>query len=312
MHTEKTRKKSRERKTQGKTPVYGNFRSQGHSFYFDTGRLETRYPGPGNLPRQELLFVFREHEILAPAGAGPVSFIPVPGSTVPPHESCIYIGTLGTQPCYALAVSPMETPPEGFLFYDLRDLSGRVEDEVLGVAGRASQVLAFDRNAKFCGRCGSRTKPKKTELARECPLCGNVVYPRLSPAVIVLVYCDDEVLLARSPRFPPGIFSVIAGFVEPGETLEHALHREVMEETGITVRDPVYFGSQPWPFPDSLMVGFTAAYAGGSIRPDHEEIEDAGWFRYDGLPSLPGRLSISRALIEWFVRDRTDREKNRS
>jgi NAD+ diphosphatase len=106
------------------------------------------------------------------------------------------------------------------------------------------------------------------------------------------------------------MYSVIAGFVEPGETLEHALRREVREETGIIIRDPVYFGSQPWPFPDSLMIAFTANYAGGSIHPDQEEIEDAGWFRYDTLPDLPGPLSISRSLIDWFVEDRTARKNN--
>jgi NAD+ diphosphatase len=264
---------------------------------------------PNRSPADELLFAFREREIMVPEGTGPVRFHTGPGIPCPPHTSRIYIGMLDSVACYAEEVSPSVKTPEGYVFCDIRELNGRVDEEILGIAGRASQILAFDRNAMFCGRCGSLTALKENELARECPQCNAIVYPRLSPAVIVLVHRDDEVLLARSPRFPPGMYSVIAGFVEPGETLEHAVRREVMEETGIAIGDPEYFGSQPWPFPDSLMIGFVARYAGGAVRPDHHEIEDAGWFRYDAIPGLPGPLSISRALIEWFVRDRKGREE---
>jgi len=280
---------------------YGSF---SRNVYFDTGWLDTRYPGPQGHRGPEIRFVFRDRDIMVPEGTGPISFRTAPGIPGCPDSSRIYIGMLGSLPCYAEAFPPLQEVPPGFVFCDIRDLGGRVDNEVLGVAGRAYQVLAFDRNTRFCGRCGARTASGPNELARECPACGTIVYPRISPAVIVLVYRDDEALLARSPRFPPGMYSVIAGFAEPGETLEHAVRREVMEETGITIGDPVYFGSQPWPFPDSLMIGFVAPYRGGSVRPDHEEIEDAGWFRYDAIPRLPGSLSISRALIEWFIKDR--------
>jgi NAD+ diphosphatase len=123
--------------------------------------------------------------------------------------------------------------------------------------------------------------------------------------VIVLVARGDEVLLARSPHFPPGMYSVLAGFVEPGESLEEAARREIAEETAIRITNLHYFGSQPWPYPNSLMVGFTAEYAGGEINRDEREIADAGWYHVAALPDIPGRPSIARALLDWFVEDRT-------
>ena len=137
--------------------------------------------------------------------------------------------------------------------------------------------------------------------AKECEECGRFDFPRISPAIIVLIEKGDALLLARSTRFPGSFFSVLAGFVEPGESLEEAVHREVKEETGILVKDIEYFGSQPWPFPDSLMIGFTAQYASGEIRIDGEEIAEAGWYKSHSLPQIPGKLSIARQLIDWFV-----------
>jgi NAD+ diphosphatase len=148
--------------------------------------------------------------------------------------------------------------------------------------------------------------PKNDEVAKQCPQCGFVSFPRISPAIIVLVEHDGKALLARSPRFKEGLFSTLAGFVEPGETLENAVRREVKEEAGINVKNIRYFGSQPWPFPDSLMIGFTAEYACGEITVDNNEILDARWFSADNMPEIPGKISISRALIDWFL----DRQKN--
>jgi NAD+ diphosphatase len=142
---------------------------------------------------------------------------------------------------------------------------------------------------------------RSAELARECPNCDLVSHPRLSPAVIMAVTRHDKILLARSPRFPEGMYSTLAGFVEPGETLEEAVSREVLEETGIEVADIRYVSSQPWPFPHSLMIGFTAIYAGGEIHIDGKEIEAAGWFTVNDLPSLPSKISIARLLIDNFI-----------
>jgi NAD+ diphosphatase len=193
---------------------------------------------------------------------------------------------------------------------DLRGLYGTVPDAELGWAARAVQLAAFDRDHRFCGRCGEATTPSPVEHARVCTACGAIAFPRLSPAVIVLVERGDECLLARSPRFPPGMYAAIAGFVEPGETAEHAVERELAEEVGVAVTSIRYAGSQPWPFPHSLMLGFTAAYAGGQIRADGAEVEDAGWFPADALPLLPASGSIARRLIDEF-RDRVSTREPR-
>jgi len=185
----------------------------------------------------------------------------------------------------------------------LRALYGRIPDELYGVAGRAVQILLWDKTHRFCGRCGQPTVNAPGERAKLCPQCGLLSFPRLSPAVIMLVQRgEDELLLARNRAFADGFFSVLAGFVEPGETLEEAVAREVREEVSLELRDIRYFGSQPWPFPHNLMIGFTAHYAGGEIRLQADEIAEAAWYsRSSELPRLPGKLSIARHLIDWFL-----------
>lgn len=193
-------------------------------------------------------------------------------------------------------------PPEGFAFTGVRELFETIDPALYSLAGRAVQIVDWDRTHRFCGRCGTPTERLTTERARRCPACGLTSYPRLSPAVITLVERDGKALLARNASFTSGFYSVLAGFVEPGESLEEAVQREILEEVGIEVTDIRYFGSQPWPFPHSLMIGFTARYAGGEITPDPSEIADAGWFAPDEFPQIPGKISISRALIDDFVR----------
>ncbi|HJQ29087.1 MAG TPA: NAD(+) diphosphatase, partial [Rubrobacter sp.] len=190
-------------------------------------------------------------------------------------------------------------------FQGLRSFFYGVDGEFFRMAGRAKQFVGWHRTHRFCGRCGGRTVPAPGELAKRCTRCGMMHYPRLSPAAIVLVRRGDRILLARSPGFPPGLYSVLAGFVEPGESIEEAVVREVREEVGIEVENVRYFGSQPWPFPSSLMVGFTADYADGQLSPEPGEIEDAGWYTADELPEIPvrvpARVSIARAMIDDFV-----------
>jgi NAD+ diphosphatase len=193
-------------------------------------------------------------------------------------------------------------PPEGFAFAGVRELFESMDESLYSLAGRAVQIVDWDRTHRFCGRCGAPTERLSTERARRCPACGLTSYPRLAPAVITLVERDGKALLARNPNFTSGFYSILAGFVEPGESLEEAVQREIHEEVGIEVTDIRYFGSQPWPFPHSLMIGFTAQYAGGEITPDPAEIADAGWFAPDEFPQIPGKISISRALIDDFVR----------
>ncbi len=212
-----------------------------------------------------------------------------------------YLGHLDDRPCYAVEVSEGTIPPAGMTFEGLRQVYGRLDEDLFWIAARAVQIVDWDRTHQFCGRCGTQLRTKITERAKECPKCGLLHFPRLAPAIIVLVERGNELLLARSRHFMVGMYSVLAGFVEPGESLEEAVVREVREEVGISVQDIQYFGSQPWPFPHSLMIGFTATYAGGEISLEDSEIEDAGWFRAENLPRIPGKISIARKLIDWFL-----------
>lgn len=166
----------------------------------------------------------------------------------------------------------------------------------------ALQVVAWQRNHRFCGRCGQPAERLAGEFAMQCPACGHRNYPRISPCIITLVTHGDDLLLARSPRFPPGRYSTLAGFIEPGESAEEAVRREIFEEVGLTVGRIDYFLSQPWPFPHSLMLGFFAEAAERRIRVDGVEIADAAWFSPRRLPQLPPPYSISRALIETHLR----------
>lgn len=196
--------------------------------------------------------------------------------------------------------------PAGTVWRPLRSQYGRLPEWLWALAGYAVQLTEWDRTHRYCGYCGALTVREGHEHARRCPSCGLSVYPRLAPAVMVLLtrtgeHGQPQVLLCRSPRFPAGMYSANAGFVEPGETVEHAAHREMYEETGLYIQNLRYFDSQPWPFPHSLMLAYTAEYAGGEIAPQDGEIEEARWFDHGALPQLPGHASISRRLIESVV-----------
>lgn len=211
-----------------------------------------------------------------------------------------YAGALGEKLCYAIGLESEDRVPDGMQLVFLRDLIGQIDEKILAVAGRAVQLIEFELTSRICGRCGTLTETLE-DRGKKCPRCDLLIYPRISPAIIVLVMKEDEVLLARSSHFRPDMYSIIAGFVEPGETLEHAVEREVMEEVGLKVKNIRYFASQPWPFPNSLMIGFIADYEEGEIKVDGVEIIDAGWFRRDELPNVPGKASISGHLIDWFA-----------
>ena len=172
---------------------------------------------------------------------------------------------------------------------------------MMRAAFRAVQIVAWDETHRFCGACGGTTIKKTDEHAMVCTKCGHVSYPRLSPAVIVAVTKGDRLLLARNKNFVTGMYSVLAGFVEAGETLEECVRREIREEVGIEVKNIKYFGSQSWPFPNSYMLAFTAEHESGEIQIDENEIADARWFSVEEIPKIPGSLSISRKLINWFI-----------
>jgi NAD+ diphosphatase len=212
-----------------------------------------------------------------------------------------YLGTLDGRACYAAELPHEDQVLDGFHLKGLRETFGQLEEELIWIAGRANQLVDWSRNHQFCGQCGHPTEDRSQERAKICPACGLINYPRLSPAVIMAVVKGDRLLLASNKRFKSGFYSVLAGFVELGETLEECVAREIKEEVGISIKNIRYFGSQPWPFPNSLMVGFLADYAGGEIKADPSEIADAGWFTVDNLPSIPPKITIARHLIDWFV-----------
>ena len=214
----------------------------------------------------------------------------------------LYLGELATLGCWAVEVPSGEAPP-GHDWVGLRSLFSVLEDAHFALAGRALQLLQWDRDHQFCGRCGGPTEPRAEERVRVCPACGLSAYPRVAPAVMALVRRGRELLLGRSPHFPAGMYSALAGFVEPGETLEQCVVREVAEEVGVTVTNLSYFASQPWPFPHSLMIAFVCDWAAGDIRPEEGEIEAADWFDVLQLPKLPSKISIARRLIDSVSED---------
>lgn len=178
---------------------------------------------------------------------------------------------------------------------------------------RAYSIIRWDKNHQHCGQCGRLTDCIPECFERICETCSLIFYPRISPCIIVLIQKEDEILMARSHHFLPGVYGVIAGFVEVGENLEQAVHREVAEEVGIKIKNLTYFGSQPWPFPDSLMVAFTADYESGELTPNPSEIEAAGWYRFDNLPGLPGsNISIARTLIDAFIAGKKVKDESHS
>ena len=220
-----------------------------------------------------------------------------------------YLGYLqtpdGSAHCYTAELAEDAAPPAGMAFHGLRRLYQQLGDNFFWVAGRAVQIVDWDRTHRFCGRCATPVETLAHERAKKCPACGLTTYPRLAPAIIIAIerpFPDgNRLLLARNARFPSGFYSVLAGFVEPGETLEECAQREVREEVGLEIKNIRYFGSQPWPFPHSLMVGFTAEYASGDIVLEEEELEHADWFAANAMPQTPPSLSISSHLIDWFV-----------
>lgn len=209
----------------------------------------------------------------------------------------LLIGHLDNQACHLMRISdPADLP--GLTWHGLRTLIGQIDDDTFRVLGLAQQLEAWYDSHRFCGRCGESLQPRGAERAMECPGCDLRQYPKLAPCIIVLITRGDEVLLARAPHFRPGFFSTLAGFIEPGESVEECLHREVMEEVGIEVDHLEYLGSQNWPFPNSLMMGFHARYVSGEIVPQPGEIEEAAWWHVDSLPGIPPAGTISRWLID--------------
>lgn len=235
--------------------------------------------------------------------------IPIPVCSLP-DLSCItaekplYLGTHNTNGYYAVHLLKKDQIPDQWHFYPIRDLFQKFDDTFMSIVLYGKHIIHWNQTTRFCMYCASNLKDSDIERAKICPQCNTTIYPRLSPAIIVAIIKDNTILLARSQRFKQSkMFSILAGYVEPGETLEHCVTREIQEEVGISVKNIQYFGSQPWPFPDSLMIGFTATYASGEIQLNENELIEAGWFRASSLPIIPKPPSISFQLISWFQKN---------
>lgn len=217
-----------------------------------------------------------------------------------PGDAHVYLGQLAGIDCWAVDVDGDDEPD--VVLTPLMALHPRVTEAEWVIAGRAVQLVQWRRTHRFCGRCGVETAQAPGERAMRCPSCGLLSFPRIAPAVITLITrSDGAALLARNAAWPGAMFSCLAGFVEPGESLEQAVAREVHEEVGVHVGRVTYRSSQPWPFPHSLMVGFRAEYLDGEIDVDGTEIAEARWFTVDDLPQIPPRLSIARHLIDDWI-----------
>ena len=254
---------------------------------------------PADLPPSALVFAFRGEKILVGGDEAAPSLLTI-GELDPSglQGQVHYLGDYQGVPCVARTLADDARDVEGLRYTGLRSLFFAIPEPLVAIAARAFQVIEWDRTHRFCGRCGTPTQTKAGERAKECPSCGYVAYPRVSPAMMALVTRGRDLLLARAHRFPAGMFSALAGFVEPGETIEDCIAREVREEVGVEVTDLRYFASQSWAFPHSLMIAFTAEYAGGEIRCEDAEIAEARWFPADALPARPPSLSIARRLID--------------
>lgn len=245
--------------------------------------------------------IVQDQHLIVPDGPVPA----LPAGERPPWLATdvepLCLGAWTGTPCWVVAL-PREAPlPPGFRRETLVPMRGvRLPDDLLSLGGMAMQALWWQSTSGYCPRCGAPTERLPGEWGKRCPRCRYEHYPHLHPAVIVLVKHDDRCLLARKREWAPGRYALVAGFVDNGESLEGAVAREVKEEVGVDVKDIQYVGSQNWPFPSQLMIGFVAQYAGGEITIDPDELEDARWFTPDALPEGPSRHSIARFIIDTY------------
>lgn len=250
-------------------------------------------------------FVFWEYNLLVHIDDKGNHSVPIMGNELREALNIhwnFYIGDFDNKPCFVGKVSeePIELM-DGYAFLHLRGLYGVLDENLFNVAGRALQLSVWNENHQFCSRCGGKVETVNNEMAKKCTTCELVSYPRVSPAVIVAIIKEDEILLARNVNFPGNMFSLVAGFVEAGETLEECVEREVFEEVGVKIKNIQYLASQPWSYPHSMMIGYIAEYDSGEILVDGKEISEAYWFKRDQLPELPSRVSIARKIIDAYI-----------
>ena len=219
-----------------------------------------------------------------------------------PNEEPLLIGLWKGRPLRVFSIDSGRGVVPPFVTETLNAPEQLIDDATLSISGLAKQILHWERQSRYCPHCGGATVRSHSGWSKLCTLCQVKYFPCLHPCAIVLVRRENEVLLARKAEWPAGRYSLVAGFLDFGESLEECAAREVREETGIEITDVSYVGSQNWPFPSQLMAGFVAQYAGGEIVVDHNELEDARWFPIDALPVLPPKRSIARRIIDRYCR----------
>lgn len=220
------------------------------------------------------------------------------------QEPDYYLGILNGKHCFVYMLSDRIKVPDRYSFQSIRVIENDNFIEMyFDSCAHAMQIAHWDQTHQYCSCCGEKLEAHALERSKVCPNCHATYYPKICPAVIVAILKDDQILLAHNDKFPEGLYSLVAGFVEAGETLEACVQREINEEIGIQVKNIRYFNSQPWPFPNSLMFGFIADYKKGEISPDGVEITDAQWFNKDSLPKFPKKTSIAGKMIRLYIKD---------
>lgn len=277
-----------------------------------------QYPSPQHLPFNQTALA-AEFQIESPdrdpGGAGvwvllcsghllvcdtPEGTLPAGPLPIGEEASAVYIGRYRGRPCRALQLAPETALPAGLRSENLLAAEPGLSLALLSLAGTAGSILHWLGNSRYCGHCGAATHAMPGEWGRRCSSCGYAHFPHIHPCVIVLVRRKGELLLTRKAGWPGGRYSLVAGFLDLGECLEEAVAREVLEETGVTVTNIRYVGSQSWPFPSQLMAGFVADYVAGEVVVETRELEDARWFAVDALPVLPPKRSIARFILDHF------------
>lgn len=258
---------------------------------------------PKNRNDTELWFIFKEKNLLVKKLNSTViipslsDFKNIENLLITKH----HLGKLHNIPCFCGELSHETSTIPDFELIPLKECAPLLSEDFFFVAGKASQIIDWNNNFKYCGRCGNITELVPNERAKKCPKCNLINYPAISPAIIVAITRGNKILLAHNKNFPEKLYSLIAGFVEPSETLEDCVKREVFEEVGIQVKNIRYFGSQPWPFPNSIMVCFFAEYESGEIKVDGVEITKADWFSKDNHPLLPAPHTVASKMICSFL-----------
>ena len=244
-------------------------------------------------------FVFCQDELLLQRTAE--GYV-IPQGDEPPTELKPWTHVLNVDGEKTYRIDQPLEPTEHYEMCGLRKSYYKLSNEEYLKAGKCHELLYWDQNTRFCGVCGGTMK-MHTDISKRCEQCGKEVWPQLATAVIVLIHRSNEVLLVHARNFRTDFYGLVAGFVETGETLEEAVHREVREETGIRIKNLRYFGSQPWPYPCGLMIGFNADYESGEIHLQRSELSNGAWYRKDNLPTIPEKLSIARKLIDDWLEE---------